>query len=90
MLTDQYIKGDLVCLSPENVVHMWHEPDCSEGPAQPTRFGLAVDDRVTAIVLDIKEDPEYGGEVVLLIGLQRAYMTYPTGQRPQLRKITME
>ena len=90
MLTDKYRKGDLVCLSPANVVHIWNDPDVSACEAQPERFGLAVDDHVTAIVLEIKEDVEYGGEVVLLIGLQRAYMTYPAGQRPYLRKITME
>ena len=89
MVTDKYEVGDLICLNPSNILHTYDLVDCDSGPAHPHRFGLAVDDGVTAIILDIKEDPNYGGEIVLLIGLQKAYMTFQPGQKPDLRKITI-
>ena len=88
MYTNKYDIGDLVCLNAGHVVYCYDGVNCDAGPANPTRFGLAVNDFVPAIVLDIKEDPEYGGEILLLIGLQRAYMNYDPGEKPELRKLS--
>ena len=88
--TRNYSPGDLVMLGPSDVVHTYNNLDCDAGPASPIRFGLAVEDNVTAIVVGIKEDPEYGGEIELLIGLQQAHMTYLVGHRPELKVLTIE
>ena len=76
-------------LGPSDIVHTYDTVTCDAGPPEPTRFGLAVEDNVTAIVVGIKEDPDYGGEIELLVGLQRAHMTYPAGHRPELRILTI-
>ena len=84
-----YVPGDLIMLGPSDIVHTYDTVTCDAGPPEPTRFGLAVEDNVTAIVVGIKEDPDYGGEIELLVGLQRAHMTYPAGHRPELRILTI-
>jgi len=69
-------------------VHTFSEVDCEAGPAEYNRFGLVVEDNVVALIIDAKEDPEYGGELVFLVGNQRCYMTYqPPGNLPYLNVI---
>ncbi len=88
MHTLEYSVGDLVCLNAGHVVHCYDDVNCDSGPANPTRFGLTVNDYVPAIILDMKEDPEFGGEILLLVGLQRVYMNYQPGQKPELKKLS--
>ena len=65
MHTLEYSVGDLVCLNAGHVVHCYDDVNCDSGPANPTRFGLTVNDYVPAIILDMKEDPEFVSEAIL-------------------------
>ena len=85
--TCDYQIGDLVMLSPADVVQTINSNDCASGPPQTT-LGLAVDDGVTALILEIKETPEFWGhgEITLLVGKLQCYMNYNGPDcRPKLR-----
>ena len=88
MYSTDYKVGDLVHLSPADVVHTWTGENCDAGPVESTRFGLAVEDQVTALIIEIKEEPDVYGEITLLVGLQKCYMTYNGSfNRPELKVI---
>jgi len=90
MYTNNYDIGDLIKLSPADVVFTFCENDCEAGPSEYSRFGLAVEDNVVALLIDKKEAVEYGGELVFLVGNSRCYMTYEAaGRQPYLNVITI-
>ena len=87
MYTSDYKKGDLVMLSPADVIQTINEVDCASCPAYTT-LGVAIDETVTGIILEICETDEYWGhgEITLLIGTMECYMNYQgPHNRPKLR-----
>jgi hypothetical protein len=87
MYSVNYNIGDLVLLSPSEVIYTNTTHNCESGPAESLRFGLAVDDGVTALILDINEEPNVFGEIMFLVGLQKCYMSYHAEGRPELKII---
>tara|TARA_B100000212_G_scaffold334902_1_gene306195 strand:- start:943 stop:1230 length:288 start_codon:yes stop_codon:yes gene_type:complete len=88
MYSTEYKIGDLVHLSPSDIIYMSNGEDCGVGPCSPTRFGLAVSDSVCGLIIDIKEEPNLHGEILLLVGLQECWMTYAGSEvRPMLKII---
>ena len=88
MVTDNYTVGDLIKFTPADVVYTFSEVDCESGPPEPNRFGLVVEDNVLALLIETKEDPDYGGQLMFLVGNQKCYMTYhPPGNKPYLNVI---
>lgn len=89
VLTDEYSVGDLILLTPSNIIYSYDYHNCECGPGTPTRFGFsASNDGTPAIIINIKTDPDYGCEIIFLVGLEHYYMTHATpGDLPYLNVI---